>query len=83
MGIRTEIKRSIVKRAIKRRLIKRATNPLFLIGGCAIAALAFDKLRRKGVLKGAADVALDLIPVVGLTKNVIESFTGEFIPGKK
>jgi uncharacterized membrane protein YjjP (DUF1212 family) len=53
-----------------------------LIGAGVIAALALGTIRRKGALRGSADVALDLIPGVGLTKSVVEAFTGDLIPDK-
>ena len=34
-------------------------------------------LRRKGVVRGAAHIGLDIIPVVGTAKAVVELFTGD------
>ena len=92
MNIKSKIKRSVLKQALKRKsvrnmvarkMLKRAVKPIPLIGAGVIAALAFGTIRRKGALKGSADVALDLIPGVGLTKSVVEIFTGDLIPDKK
>lgn len=77
------IKRALIKRAIKRTLVRRVLRPVPIIGTGAVLALAVGTLRRKGALRGTADVALDLIPVVGITKSVIEAFRGDFIPDKK
>ena len=91
MNIKRKIKHSLMKQALKRKsvrnaiarkLLKRAVKPIPLIGAGVIAALAFGTIRRKGALKGSADVALDLIPGVGLTKSVVEIFTGDLIPDK-
>ncbi|HJQ70080.1 MAG TPA: hypothetical protein VKA70_13975 [Blastocatellia bacterium] len=92
MNIKRTIKHSLMKQALKRKsvrkiiarkLLKRAVKPIPLIGAGVVAALAISTIRRKGALKGSADVALDLIPGVGLTKSVVEIFTGDLIPDKK
>ena len=92
MNIKRKIKLSLLKQALKRKslrhvlarkLLKRAVKPIPLIGAGVVAALAIGTIRRKGALKGSADVALDLIPGVGLTKSVVEIFTGDIIPDKK
>jgi hypothetical protein len=92
MNIKRKIKQSVLKQALKRKslrnviarkLLRRAVKPIPLIGAGVVAALAFGTIRRKGALKGSADVALDLIPGVGLTKSVVEIFTGDLIPDKK
>ncbi|HEX5736337.1 MAG TPA: hypothetical protein VF131_26135 [Blastocatellia bacterium] len=92
MNIKRKIKHSLLKQALKRKslrhmiarkMLKRAIKPIPLIGAGVVAALAIGTIRRKGALKGSADVALDLIPGVGLTKSVVEIFTGDLIPDKK
>ncbi len=92
MNIKRKIKQSLLKQALKRKsfrkmmarkLLKRAVKPIPLIGAGVVVALAVSTLRRKGALKGSADVALDLIPGVGLTKSVVEIFTGDLIPDKE
>ena len=92
MNVKKMIKRSLMKNALKhravrkviaRKLLKRAVKPIPLIGASVIAALAISTLRRKGALKGSADVALDLIPGVGLAKNAVEIFTGDLIPDNR
>jgi hypothetical protein len=77
------IKRALIKRAIKRTLVRRVLRPIPIIGTGAVLALAVGTIRRKGAVKGSADVALDLIPVVGIAKSVVEAFRGDFIPDKK
>lgn len=83
MKILKTIKRALIKRAIKRTLTRRVLRPIPIIGTGAVLALALGTIRRKGAVKGSADVALDLIPVVGITKSIIEAFRGDFIPDKK
>jgi len=77
------IKKALIKRAIKRTLMRKVLRPIPIIGTGAVLALALGTLRRKGAARGTADVALDLIPVVGITKSIIEAFRGDFIPDKK
>ncbi len=48
----------------------------------AIGLVGFD-IKRKGVVKGVLNAGLDAIPVVGLAKNAVEFFTGDFLPDKK
>jgi hypothetical protein len=45
--------------------------------------LAGHEMRKKGVLRGALHVGLDILPVVGTAKAVVEIFTGDLIPDKK
>ena len=72
-----------LKKSISRGLIRRALKPIPIIGSGVVAALALGTVRRKGFFKGGADVLLDLVPIVGLTKTVVEAFTGDLIPDKK
>jgi hypothetical protein len=39
-------------------------------------------IKRKGIVKGIVNSGLDAIPVVGLAKNAVELFTGDFISDK-
>jgi hypothetical protein len=91
MKINKVIKRKLIKQAlmqpairkfVARRMARRMLKPLPLIGASAVAVLAITTLRRKGALRGTADVALDLTPGVGLTKAVVEVFTGDLIPDR-
>lgn len=52
-------------------------------GSIFAVGLAGYEIKKKGFLPGIAHVGLDVIPVVGATKNVIEIFTGDLIPDKK
>lgn len=48
----------------------------------AIGLVGLD-IKRKGVVKGIVNSGLDAIPFVGLAKNAVEFFTGDFLPDKK
>jgi hypothetical protein len=75
-----------VKRRIMRaggwRLVKRLLKPVPIIGSLIALGLAAYEIKKKGVVPGAIHVGLDITPVVGTAKNVIEIFTGDLIPDK-
>ena len=75
-----------VKRRIVRAggwgLAKRLIKPIPIVGSIFAVALAGYEIRKKGLLPGAIHVGLDITPVVGTAKNVIEIFTGDWIPDK-
>lgn len=63
--------------ASKRRLVKAVP-----IVGPAVAVFAgVSNVRRKGLVLGGVDTALDLIPWVGRAKALYEFFQGDIIPG--
>lgn len=64
------------------RIAKRLIKPIPVVGSLFAAALAGHEIRKKGLLPGAVHVGLDVTPVVGTAKNVIELFTGDLIPDK-
>lgn len=45
--------------------------------------LAGYEIKKKGLIPGAVHVGLDVTPVVGTAKNVLEIFTGDLIPDKR
>ncbi len=62
---------------------KRLVKPIPVIGTVFVLGLAGYELKKKGVMRGAAHVGLDLIPIVGTAKAVVELFTGDLIPDKE
>jgi hypothetical protein len=75
------IKRRILKAGgwgIAKRLIK----PIPVVGSVFAFGMAGYEIRRKGLLPGAIHVGLDVTPVVGTAKGVLEIFTGDLIPDK-
>ena len=77
---------SSVKRRIFRAggwgLAKRLIKPIPVVGAIFAFGLAGYEIRKKGLLPGAVHVGLDMTPVVGTAKNVLEIFTGDLIPDR-
>lgn len=75
---------------LKRRLIraggwrvaKRLIKPIPIVGSIFAVGMAGYEIRRKGLIPGAVHVGLDVTPIVGTAKGVVELFTGDLIPDK-
>ena len=53
-------------------------------GGTAVAVvLVGSDIRNKGVMWGLVNSGIDAVPFVGLAKNAVELFRGDFFPDKK
>ncbi|HSE31040.1 MAG TPA: hypothetical protein VLA93_05650 [Pyrinomonadaceae bacterium] len=76
------VKRRIV-RAGGWTLVKRIIKPIPVVGTIFAVGLAGYEIKRKGLLPGAVHVGLDVTPIVGTAKNVLEIFTGDLIPDKE
>jgi hypothetical protein len=77
---------STLKRKIFRaggwRIAKRLIKPIPVVGALFALGLAGYEIKKKGLIPGAVHVGLDVTPVVGTAKNVVELFTGDLIPDK-
>ncbi len=77
---------STVKRRIIRAggwgIAKRLIKPIPIVGSIFAFGLAGYEIKKKGLLPGAVHVGLDVTPVVGTAKGVLEIFTGDLIPDK-
>ena len=61
---------------------KRVAKSIPYVGTAfAIGLVGYD-IKRKGVVKGVLNSGMDAIPFVGLAKNTVEFFTGDFLPDK-
>ncbi|HET6973683.1 MAG TPA: hypothetical protein VFH96_06630 [Pyrinomonadaceae bacterium] len=75
----------------KRRIIraggwgvaKRLIKPIPIVGSVFAFGLAGYEIKRKGLIPGAVHVGLDVTPIVGTAKGVLELFTGDLIPDKR
>jgi hypothetical protein len=66
------------------RLSRRLSRSVPLIGAVIAAATIMDTMRRKGMISGAFDTALNAIPFVGAAKNVVELARGrDFFPDRR
>jgi len=77
----TTVKRRII-RAGGWGLAKRIVKPIPILGSLFAVGLAGYEIRRKGFVPGVVHVGLDVTPVVGTAKGVLELFTGDLIPDK-
>jgi hypothetical protein len=58
------------------RLSRRLSRSLPVIGGFIAVATIGAAMRRKGVVRGALDTALNAVPVLGGAKLLVESVRG-------
>jgi hypothetical protein len=65
------------------RIAKRLIKPIPVIGTAFALGLASYEIKRKGLLRGSVHVGLDVVPVVGTAKGLVELFTGDLIPDKE
>lgn len=63
-------------------IVKRLIKPIPIVGSLFAVSLAGYEIKKKGLIPGAVHVGLDVTPVVGTAKNVVEIFTGDLIPDK-
>lgn len=75
-------KKGIVKRGAW-EITKKLLKAIPIIGPVFTVGFAGRDIQKKGLVPGAVHVALDVTPVVGTAKNVLELFTGDIIPDKK
>ena len=74
-------KKGIVKRGAW-EITKKLLKAIPIIGPVFTVAFAGHDIKRKGLGPGAVHVGLDVTPVVGTAKNIVEIFTGDIIPDK-
>ena len=77
----TTLKRRIV-RAGGWGVAKRLIKPIPIVGSVFAFGLAGYEIRKKGLIPGVVHVGLDVTPIVGTAKGVLELFTGDLIPDK-
>ena len=77
----TTVKRRLIK-AGGWGLAKRIVKPIPILGSLFAVGLAGYEIKKKGVIPGVVHVGLDVTPVVGTAKGVLELFTGDLIPDK-
>ena len=65
------------------RLAKRIIKPIPIVGSALALGLAGHEMRKKGFWRGAIHVGLDVTPMVGAAKGLVELFTGDLIPDRE
>ncbi len=76
----------ILRRLIRaggHRVAIKAMKSMPIVGTAVVIGLVGYEIKKKGVVKGIVNTALDATPVLGVTKNAIEVFTGDWLPDKK
>jgi hypothetical protein len=71
-----------VKRRVGWAVVKKLLRAIPFIGPLFTVGFAGHDIKKKGIVPGAVHVGLDVTPVVGTTKNLVEIFTGDWIPDK-
>ena len=72
------------KKSLKRKAVEvagwRLVRAIPYVGAVAAVGMVGYDIKKKGLVKGVLNSGLDAIPFVGLGKNVVEYFTGDFFP---
>ena len=71
-----------VKGRVGWALIKKLIKAIPIIGPVFSVGSAGYEIKKKGLVPGAVHVGLDVTPVVGTAKNLVEIVTGDWIPDK-
>ena len=74
-------KKGMVKRGAW-EITKKLLKAIPIIGPVFVVGFAGYDIKKKGLVPGAVHVGLDVTPIVGTAKNVLEIFTGDLIPDK-
>lgn len=82
MSQKSKLKRRAL-RAGAWQVTKRLIKPIPIVGSAVAIGLASYTIKKKGLVRGTIDVALNVTPIVGTAKNLVEIFTGDLINEKK
>ncbi len=63
-------------------IAKRVAKSIPYVGSAMAIGLVGYDIKKKGVVKGVLNSGIDAIPFVGMGKNIVEFFTGDFFPDK-
>jgi len=80
-GARGDLTRRVA-RAGGMSLAKRLLKTIPFVGTGVALGLAGYEIKKKGLRNGIVHVGLDVIPIIGTAKSVVELFTGDLIPDK-
>ena len=65
------------------RIVKKVGKAVPVVGTAVVIGMTAYEIKKKGLFRGIVNTALDATPIVGTAKNVIEVFTGDWLPDKK
>lgn len=65
------------------RVARKVGKSVPIVGTAVVIGLMGYEIKKKGLLKGVVNTALDATPVIGTAKNVIELFTGDWLADKE
>ena len=71
-----------VKGRVGWAIVKKLLKAIPIVGPVFTVGFAGHDIKKKGLAPGAVHIGLDVIPLVGTAKNVVEIFTGDWIPDK-
>jgi len=71
-----------VKGRVGWAVVKKLLKAIPIVGPVFTVGFAGHDIKKKGLGPGAVHIGLDVTPVVGTAKNVVEIFTGDWIPDK-
>ena len=71
-----------VKGRVGWAVVKKLLKAIPIIGPVFTVGFAGHDIKKKGLVPGAVHLGLDVTPMVGTAKNVVEIFTGDWIPDK-
>jgi hypothetical protein len=71
-----------VKGRVGWAVVKKLLKAIPIIGPVFTIGFAGHDIKKKGIVPGAVHVGLDVTPVVGTAKNLVEIVTGDWIPDK-
>jgi hypothetical protein len=67
---------NVISRVGKGELADRAARAIPWIGIAVAIVGVFGAVRRKGLLRGSVDTALNALPIIGTVKNLAEGVRG-------
>jgi hypothetical protein len=81
----TQEKKSVGKKLLHAggwQVFKRTAKSIPPFGTVVAIGLVGYDIKKKGLVRGVVNSGLDAIPFLGLAKNAVELFRGDFIPDK-
>jgi hypothetical protein len=71
-----------IKGRVGWEIAKKLVKAIPYVGAVVSLVFVGHAIKKKGIIPGVVHVGLDVTPVVGTAKNVIEIVTGDWIPDK-